>query len=1043
MTSTKDEVSTCEEYFQLTKQHKASHGERAIVLMQVGIFFEIYGFRSSVSGKIEGSDIEEICDACDLACGERKMQYKKQPMYMAGFTISIMDKYLDLLIKHGFTVAVYLQTDEINPKTKKVVRKLDTIYSSSTYVSMDPKEAHQLNNHIMTLWVMQGSFRRNGNKKQEGIVYGTSLLNVFNGHSHIYEHWSTDRKIQCNTFDELEKHVSIFRPSEIVIISNFDATALNKLQQFTGITQGGASVHCHTTDSQEAVNCSKQTYLKHMLTHYFGDAAWESCEEFHRYPYAVQAFVFLLHFVEMRNANLIKRIEMPVFHNQSQKMLLANHTLRQLNIINDHSDDGAKKGQLSSVSSFLNKCVTAMGKRKFQYLITHPSFDEAWLLREYDAMKRMLDPETHRPIIDPLRKQMQGIRDLEKMSRLLCNQKLTPQNMYQLYNSVGSIEQIYTCMMESPELQTYLTQSTNTEATVGGAPVGTQATAMLRYIESKLQLSHCESINTITSFERNIIQRGVSSKLDDTLDQLDALEAQLATIETYFNRLYMEAAKPKTPVSIIKVNRTEKNGISLQVTKTRSDFLLKHVNQKDKIELDNGVAFEWKEVRFPSANKSTHEVYFPLLESICKHITEHKNQLNAIIQEVYLSLLTEFENTFHAELDTVCGYVSRLDVLLSKCHCAVKYRYHCPTLATTNEYTQSFVKATDMRHVLIEQLQQDELYVANDLTIGLQDIDGILLYGTNAVGKTSYIRATGICVIMAQAGMYVPCKTFHYKPYQSIYSRIIGNDNLFKGLSTYAVEISELRTILNTANENSLVLGDELCSGTETVSAMSVVMGSLIKLSSLRTSFILATHFHELVSYDELKALPNVVLQHMEVWYDAENDCLVYDRKIKSGSGQRTYGLEVCKSLYFPEDVLTDAYRIRRKYHPEFQGALSQKTSRYNAKKIRDKCEQCGSTEQLEVHHLQEQHQADQDGYIDDFHKNHPANLLTLCEKCHDQFHHQSHDQDQNQDQNQDQDETSNVSPLTHASSIRTKRVVKTIKKKTTKGMMLQEVEVA
>ena len=119
MTSTKDEVSTCEEYFQLTKQHKVSHGERAIVLMQVGIFFEIYGFRSSVSGKIEGSDIEEICDACDLACGERKMQYKKQPMYMAGFTISIMDKYLDLLIKHGFTVGCIYKPTKSTPKQKR------------------------------------------------------------------------------------------------------------------------------------------------------------------------------------------------------------------------------------------------------------------------------------------------------------------------------------------------------------------------------------------------------------------------------------------------------------------------------------------------------------------------------------------------------------------------------------------------------------------------------------------------------------------------------------------------------------------------------------------------------------------------------------------------------------------------------------------------------------------------------------------------------------------------------------------------------------
>ena len=114
------------------------------------------------------------------------------------------------------------------------------------------------------------------------------------------------------------------------------------------------------------------------------------------------------------------------------------------------------------------------------------------------------------------------------------------------------------------------------------------------------------------------------------------------------------------------------------------------------------------------------------------------------------------------------------------------------------------------------------------------ELDGILLYGTNAVGKTSFIRALGISVIMAQAGLYVPASSYKYKPYKYIFTRILGNDNLFKGLSTFAVEMSELRTILRLADKNSLVLGDELCSGTESISAVSIfVAGVFLKLASL------------------------------------------------------------------------------------------------------------------------------------------------------------------------------------------------------------------
>ena len=86
-----------------------------------------------------------------------------------------------------------------------------------------------------------------------------------------------------------------------------------------------------------------------------------------------------------------------------------------------------------------------------------------------------------------------------------------------------------------------------------------------------------------------------------------------------------------------------------------------------------------------------------------------------------------------------------------------------------------------------------ELYVTNDLELGNTNkkdySNGVLLYGTNAVGKTSFIKSIGISIIMAQAGLFVPCKTFEYYPYNYIFTRILGNDNIFKGLSTFAVEM--------------------------------------------------------------------------------------------------------------------------------------------------------------------------------------------------------------------------------------------------------------
>jgi len=127
----------------------------------------------------------------------------------------------------------------------------------------------------------------------------------------------------------------------------------------------------------------------------------------------------------------------------------------------------------------------------------------------------------------------------------------------------------------------------------------------------------------------------------------------------------------------------------------------------------------------------------------------------------------------------------------------------------------------------------------------------------------------------------------------------------------------------------------------------------------------------------------------MSVIYDKEKDLLVYDRKLKDGPGNNMYGLEVCKSLNLPPDFIETAYQIRMKYcNPS---ALSLKSSHYNSKKIMGLCEKCGIQLGTEVHHLQHQKDANEKGFIEgedgSFHKNKLANLVTLCETCHNEFH--------------------------------------------------------
>jgi DNA mismatch repair protein MutS len=170
-------------------------------------------------------------------------------------------------------------------------------------------------------------------------------------------------------------------------------------------------------------------------------------------------------------------------------------------------------------------------------------------------------------------------------------------------------------------------------------------------------------------------------------------------------------------------------------------------------------------------------------------------------------------------------------------------------------------------------------------------------------------------------------------------------------------------------------------------SALALFSSGLVELSQKQSTYLFATHFHEITSYDEIRAITRLGLKHMSVRYDPSTQILLYDRVLKDGQGSRMYGLEVCRSLYMDPQFLDRAYQFRNKYFPEQRGELENSTSVYNAKKVRGKCEICHKELASETHHLSPQRDADERGFIGTIHKNHPGNLAAVCESCHDRIH--------------------------------------------------------
>ena len=975
------------DYFQLTEEYTSKYGRNTILLMQVGAFFEMYGIKHGKSSNITRSEIDAFAQICNLTISDKKTTFEGGGVCMAGFRDYTLDKYIPKITDAGYTVVVFVQQQDNTGKCA-FRRVLDSVYSPGTCVSYDTETSPQITNNIMCIWlethmqVLQRSTSPVGEKMRETLVYGVAVANIFTGKTSIFEH-QTPLFMSPTTFDELERYVSVYSPSEVIIVSPFDRRQTDCILQFSGVqTNSIHYIDSRNTQHIAVQNCMKQKYIRHLFASFYTEETYALCGEFQTYSVATQAFCFLLNFIQEHNPNLVRNIDIPVINNTSSRMILANHTLKQLNIVDNGESQGV--GTLSSVSTFLNKCTTPIGRRQFYTQLANPVFDEAWLNREYEMIRSMLTPEKY-AMVEPFRKSMRDICDIEKLMRQLMVRKIYPNSIYKLWSSVRVIQQINACLFETANITDYLCSGFhNTLQVSPHSFIESITEKVCTTISRSLILETC---NGTQGFEHSIIQQGISVVLDNMIQKQTENMTLFGDIRESLNAIVRSCEK-NADLDYVKIHETEKSGSSLQITKKRGLILKKYFNENPDrpVRLPNSDKFYYsKDVRLITASSTIDEIDIPLLTTICRELLNTKQRLSEIVEKVYIDFLKEFETECYKELEQLSAFVSKLDMLITKTYLAKTYNYCSPEIVETN--ASSFVEAKGLRHCLIEHLQQNELYVSNDVSLGKNET-GILLYGTNAVGKTSLIRALGISVIMAQSGMFVPCSHFSYKPYTAIFSRILGNDNLFKGLSTFAVEMSELRMILKMTDSNSLVLGDELCSGTETESALSIFMAGLCDLHEKRASFLFATHFHEIMKMDEMDSLDRVQTKHMAVHYDRELDCLVYDRKLADGPGNRMYGLEVCKSLHLPTEFLDKAYAIRGKYFPETKGELSSPPSRtYNANKIRGKCEMCLTEIGEETHHLQEQHLANSDGFIGEFHKNHVANLMSLCSKCHDLVH--------------------------------------------------------
>lgn len=213
-------------------------------------------------------------------------------------------------------------------------------------------------------------------------------------------------------------------------------------------------------------------------------------------------------------------------------------------------------------------------------------------------------------------------------------------------------------------------------------------------------------------------------------------------------------------------------------------------------------------------------------------------------------------------------------------------------------HTEHKIKIVQGRHPLLGE----ELCVPIDFSIG-DNIKGIIITGPNTGGKTVALKTIGLLSLMAQSGLHVPVATGSvFSMHNNILCDIGDGQSITENLSTFSAHITTIIEIIKNSTEESLVLLDELGSGTDPAEGMGIAVAILEELKNKGCLFVATTHYPEIKEF--ARNTDNLTNACME--FDRENLQPLY--KLQIGTAGESCALYIAERLGLPEQMLQRAY---------------------------------------------------------------------------------------------------------------------------------------
>ena len=935
-------------YFDLQKYFEDKYGNDTVVFIEIGTFYEVYEINNDDEQIGKAKEIAELLNIQLTKKNKNIVENSEKNPLLAGVPAVSFDRYLNRVISEQKYTVIVLKQRGSPPNISRYIAQIVSPGTNFEHI-VDNDD-----NYIVSLLV----------DKHKGIyTVGYSAIDVTTGKTWLYESHGTSED-PSYALDEVFHLLNVHRTSEIVITF---LEGVDDQRHVMGYLEISEHYHYSINNTRPRIEFQNKLFAEV----YQIRSLLSSIEhlDLERSPMITESLATLVNFVIEHDYHIVQKLLMPKLIDNRRFMYLGNNALEQMGIT-------SKDKKEFTLLKLLDKSSTAIGRRLLKERLLNPIMEAAELERRYNLIDRV---SSHIRYLDEI---MRGVYDLERLSRRLNLAKLHPFEMNHIYDSVMSIKELMLYVKKHKIQKTPFSEFEIEE--------------FLRDIRKSIDLDISRRFTNAT-VDENFLMEGVDESIDTFVKEnavmLIAFEDIMKKIEDLLRENNAGSSN-----KLVTLGLLEKEGYYISLSKNRYSM----------IEKDFKVSEDFKEFSIKKLTNSV-KITSEFTDTLSDKIMKNRRKIIALVKDRYVSLQSVYERRYALLFDRIITYVADLDVGVSSSKVAQIYNHSRPMIVEV-EGDDNFMQLMQLRHPLIEVGERSGIYVPNDIVMGKRDymdlphpktvmlnvsvhdghdINGVLLYGINSSGKSSLMKSIGLAVIMAQSGFFVSASVMKFSLFDSLFTRIVSKDNLSKGLSTFAVEMLEMKNIFNRATLRSLVLGDEISHGTETLSGVSIVASSVIKLAKLRSLFLFATHLHQLSTMKEITSLDNVVDLHLSVEYDEASDALVFNRVLQEGSGSSIYGLEFAKSLHMDDEFLETANKIRKRLAKDFDELellVKKKTSKYNKDLYVTKCVICGAMAE-DVHHINNKSLANHSGFIGHFHKDAKHNLVPLCKEHHNQIH--------------------------------------------------------